>query len=133
MSAREPRFRRQKSQDGLAASRFAFEEAERLGADPTAIAVAATVRVETSRQSSRRSHAMNWPLLAFPTADRPGHGLVATSWLLPPVGMSFFLTQAQMTWYRADYLGGDAEAARDPRASPLLAHDLGGVVAPMSS
>ena len=37
----------------------------------------------------------------------------------------FFLTEAQMDWYRAHYLGPDPERvderARDPRASPLLA------------
>ena len=32
-----------------------------------------------------------------------------------------------MDWYKAHYLGADGEAARDPRASPLLADNLAGV------
>jgi acetyl esterase len=36
------------------------------------------------------------------------------------------LTEAQMDWYRTNYLP-DAAAALDPRASPLLAEDLAGM------
>ncbi len=39
----------------------------------------------------------------------------------------FFLTEAQMDWYKAHYLGGDDELALDPRVSPLLAEDVTGV------
>jgi acetyl esterase len=38
----------------------------------------------------------------------------------------FFLTAAEMDWYRGHYLPDEA-AARDPRASPLLAADLRGL------
>ena len=38
----------------------------------------------------------------------------------------FFLTEANMDWYRAHYLP-DEVAASDPRASPLLAGDLAGL------
>src|SRR5204863_6832268 len=38
----------------------------------------------------------------------------------------FFLTEADMDWFRGHYLPDD-EAARDPRASPLLADDLTGL------
>ena len=38
----------------------------------------------------------------------------------------FFLTAAEMDWYRAHYLPDEA-AARDPRASPLLAPDVRGL------
>ena len=41
-------------------------------------------------------------------------------------GEGFYLTRALMEWFRAMYLP-DAEAARDPRASPLLAADLSGL------
>jgi acetyl esterase len=37
----------------------------------------------------------------------------------------FFLTEAEMDWYRAHYLGD--HDGRDPRASPLLAEDLTGL------
>ena len=42
-------------------------------------------------------------------------------------GDGFFLTEAHMDWYRQHYLGGDADGAQDPRASPLLAENLEGV------
>ena len=32
-----------------------------------------------------------------------------------------------MNWFEAQYLGGDGELARDPRASPMLAEDLSGL------
>lgn len=38
----------------------------------------------------------------------------------------FLLTERNMDWYRAHYLA-DEDAARDPRASPLLAEDLSGM------
>jgi acetyl esterase/lipase len=38
----------------------------------------------------------------------------------------FFLTEADMDWYRGSYLP-DESAASDPRASPLLAADLSGL------
>jgi len=38
----------------------------------------------------------------------------------------FFLTERQMDWYIGHYLP-NRDAAADPRASPLLAADLGGV------
>jgi acetyl esterase len=41
-------------------------------------------------------------------------------------GEGFLLTERNMDWYRAHYLP-DEGAARDPRASPLLADDLGGM------
>ena len=41
-------------------------------------------------------------------------------------GKGFFLTEANMDWYRAHYLP-DEDAARDPRASPLLASDFSGL------
>ena len=40
----------------------------------------------------------------------------------------FFLTAAEMTWYRGHYFGADeATLAREPTASPLLAPDLTGL------
>lgn len=41
-------------------------------------------------------------------------------------GDGYFLTRAQMDWYKAHYLS-DAAEARDPRVSPLLAEDVAGV------
>jgi acetyl esterase len=41
-------------------------------------------------------------------------------------GEGFFLTEAQLDWYRAHYLGPDSDGL-DPRCSPALAEDLAGV------
>lgn len=41
-------------------------------------------------------------------------------------GEGFFLTEAQMDWYRERYLTDPAQSA-DPRVSPLLAEDVSGV------
>ena len=41
-------------------------------------------------------------------------------------GEGFLLTERNMDWYRAHYLP-DERAGEDPRASPLLADDLGGL------
>jgi acetyl esterase len=114
-------------EDGLAALRFAFEEAERLGADPRAIAVGgdsaggnlAAVVAQIARDEGPTPALQ---LLIYPVTD---WSRKARSYRL--FGDGFFLTEAQMDWYRAHYLGGDAQAARDKRASPLLADDLGGV------
>jgi acetyl esterase len=60
-------------------------------------------------------------LLVYPVTDlstkHPSHRLFADG---------FFLTEAEMDWYRGHYLPEES-AARDPRASPLLAPDLGGL------
>jgi acetyl esterase len=43
-------------------------------------------------------------------------------------GEGFFLTNAEMDWFESNYLGSvGGECARDPRVSPLLAEDLGGL------
>ena len=60
-------------------------------------------------------------LLFYPVADLSKKHL---SYKLFSSG--FFLTEAQMDWYRGHYLQRDADAM-DPRASPLLALDLKGM------
>jgi acetyl esterase len=114
-------------EDGLAALRFAQAEAGRLGADPGAIAVGGdsaggNLAAVVSQLARDEGPAPAFQLLIYPVAD----------WSRKPpsyrlFGDGFFLTEAQMDWYRGHYLGGDQEAARDPRASPLLADDLSGV------
>lgn len=81
-------------------------------------------------------------VVAQETRDDPAGGPVLAAPVFPVTDLSrksasyrtfstgFFLTEAQMDWYRAHYLGPDADArARDPRVSPLLADDaaLGGL------
>jgi acetyl esterase len=114
-------------EDGLAALRFAFDDAERLGADPRAIAVGGdsaggNLAAVVTRIARDEGPAPALQLLIYPVTD---WSRKTQSYRLFSEG--FFLTEAQMDWYRAHYLGGDASAARDPRASPLLADDLSGL------
>jgi acetyl esterase len=113
--------------DALAAFAWAVREAPSLGADPARVAVAgdsaggnlaAVVAQQTARADGPRPKAQ---LLIYPVTDlstkHPSYRLF---------GKSFFLTEADMDWYRGEYLPDEA-AARDPRASPLLAPDLSGL------
>ena len=112
--------------DALAAFRWAARETRALGADPARVGVAgdsaggnlAAVVAQLARGDAT-SPALQ--VLAYPVTDlsrkRPSYRLFADG---------FFLTEREMDWYRGHYLP-DEKAARDPRASPLLAPDLRGV------
>jgi acetyl esterase len=113
--------------DAVAAFRGAAREAEALGADPARVAVAgdsaggnlaAVVAQVTTREGGPRPALQ---LLVYPVTDlsrkQPSYRLFADG---------FFLTEREMDWYRGHYLPDEA-AARDPRASPLLAADLAGL------
>jgi acetyl esterase len=113
-------------EDGHAALRFAQREAMSLGADPRRIAVggdsaggnlAAVVALLTRDEGA----APAFQLLIYPVTD---WSRKTGSYALFREG--FFLTERQMDWYRDHYLGNDEAAARDWRASPLLAADLAG-------
>ena len=113
--------------DGVTALRFAFEEAGRLGADPRAIAVggdSAGGNLAAAVAQLARDHgpAPAYQLLLYPVTD---WSRKTASYRLFREG--FFLTEADMDWYKVHFLAGDPAAARDPRASPLLAEDLSGV------
>jgi acetyl esterase len=114
-------------EDALAAFRWAAAEAAALGFDPARVAVAgdsaggnlaAVVSQLSVRQGGPRPALQ---LLIYPVTDlstrHPSYDLFADG---------FFLTAGEMAWYRGHYLPDDA-AARDPRASPLLASDLAGL------
>ncbi len=110
--------------DALAAFRFAADRATSLGVDPARIAVGgdsaggnlAAVVSQLARGEAGTGPAFQ--LLFYPVTDlstkHPSYRLFADG---------FFLTEGQMDWYRGHYLPDEA-AARDPRASPLLAADL---------
>jgi acetyl esterase len=113
--------------DALAAFRAAVAQADALGADSARVAVAgdsaggnlaAVVAQLATRDGGPRPAGQ---LLIYPVTDlsrkHPSYRLFADG---------FFLTEREMDWYRAHYLPDDA-AARDPRASPLLAEDLRGL------
>jgi acetyl esterase/lipase len=113
--------------DALAAFRWAAAEADALGVDPARIAVAGdsaggnlaavTARLATRDGGPRPA----LQLLVYPVTD-----LSSKHASYPTFADGFFLTAAEMDWYRDHYLP-DADTARDPRASPLLAEDLAGL------
>jgi acetyl esterase len=114
-------------EDALAALRWAAAEHALLGVDPARIAVAgdsaggnlaAAVARLARREGGPRPA---FQLLLYPVTDLSAK---QPSYRLFPEG--FFLTAGEMDWYRGHYLP-DESAARDPRASPLLAGDLAGL------
>jgi acetyl esterase len=110
-------------EDGQAALCFAQREASALGADPRRIAVSAggNLAAVVALLGRDEGTAPAFQLLIYPVAD---WSRKTASYAL--FGQGFFLTERQMDWYRDHYLGGDEAAARDWRASPLLAADLRG-------
>jgi acetyl esterase len=113
--------------DALSAFRWAVGEAQALHVDPARVAVAgdsaggnlaAVVSQLASRDGGSRPAAQ---LLIYPVTDvsrkHDSYRLFADG---------FFLTEAEMDWYRGHYLPDEA-AALDPRASPLQAADLRGL------
>lgn len=118
--------------DALAAFDAVHEGAADLGIDPAALGVggesaggnlAAVVAIEAARRARADASAAVPALqvLLMPVTDlttkRRSYELFSDG---------YFLSAAQMDWYRAHYLADPAQAA-DPRVSPLLAPDLAGV------
>jgi acetyl esterase len=110
------------AEDGLAAFRFAVEHAAELGADPARISVGGdsaggNIAAVVAQLADPKPA---FQLLIYPVCDlstkHESYGLF---------GEGFFLTEANMDWYRDNYAPGDA--ALDPRVSPLLAEDLSGL------
>lgn len=113
--------------DALAAFRWTAANADALGFDPARVAVAgdsaggnlaAVVSQLATRDGGPRPAAQ---LLAYPVTDvstkHPSYRLFSEG---------FLLTERDMDWFRSHYLPDEA-TARDPRVSPLLAPDLGGL------
>jgi acetyl esterase len=111
------------AEDALAAYEWALAHAGELGVDSTRIAVggdsAGGNLAAVVSQLAETKPAMQ--LLIYPVCDlsekRESYRLFSEG---------FFLTERNMDWYRGHYLPSE-EAARDPRASPLLAGDLSGL------
>lgn len=114
-------------EDAVAAFEWAARAAPSLGCDPARVAVAGD------------SAGGNLAAVVTQTATRGGGPVPVAQLLVYPVtdlstkhdsyrrfAEGFFLTAAEMDWYRGHYLPDEA-AARDPRASPLLAADLRGL------
>jgi acetyl esterase len=109
-------------EDCLAAFEWAVENAGDLGADAARLAVggdsAGGNLAAVVSQLAGRKPAMQ--LLIYPVCD---FSQKRESYRLFRDG--FLLTERGMDWYRDHYLPSP-DAARDPRASPLLAEDLSG-------
>lgn len=112
--------------DGVAAFRWLATEAASLGLDPDRIVLAgdsaggtiAAVAAQELR-GEPRPPCLQW--LIYPATDLRGDTPSHKS-----CGEGFLLTQADMDWFRGQYLNTPAEID-DPRASPLRAVDLAGV------
>ena len=112
-------------EDALTAFDFAVRQADTLGARPDAIAVGgdsaggnlAAVVCQLRTAGERPA----FQLLFYPATDLSRkHDSVGL------FSRGYFLTEAQIDWYRDHYLADPADA-QDPRASPLLAEDLTGL------
>ncbi len=114
--------------DARAALRWAYANAQRLGADSSRVGVggdsaggnlAAVVSQLAARDGGP---APVLQLLIYPVTDftvrRRSRDLF---------GDGFLLTDAEMKWFEDQYLGAERAKANDPRASPLLAADLSGL------
>ncbi|HTI77850.1 MAG TPA: alpha/beta hydrolase [Mycobacterium sp.] len=114
--------------DAFAAFLWAREHAADLGADPDRVAVGGD------------SAGGNLTALVALRARDEGQPLPALQLLIYPVtnyrdetrsqtlfGQGYFLTKHDLHWFREQFLGGAEVDASDPRVSPLLADDLGGL------
>jgi acetyl esterase len=107
---------------------WAFEHAADLGADARRIGVCgdsaganlAAVVAQLAARDGGPAPALQ--VLVYPATDctrrRRSRELF---------GEGFLLTNDQMDWFEANYLGESRSGASDPRASPLLAEDLSGL------
>jgi acetyl esterase len=115
--------------DALAAFYDAVANAERLGADPTRIAVAGDsagghlAAVTAQQAAAGGGPAPAFQLLVYPVTDLAE---VARSRLTFAEG--FILTKESTEWYEEQFLGASGDR-RDPRVSPLLAAE-DGTIAP---
>ena len=113
--------------DALAAFRWAVSHAAELGADPDRIAVAGDsaggnlAAVVSLLAAQDGGPAPAFQALVYPVTDL---STKSDSYGKYPVG--YFLTEAQMDWYRTTYLPNPSLAI-DQRASPLLADNVGGL------
>ncbi|MFN3261103.1 MAG: alpha/beta hydrolase [Pikeienuella sp.] len=111
--------------DAGEAARWLVANAGRLGADPARIVAAGdSAGAALAIAASRAGAPFRALLLLYPAADfRPFAG--SASWpSLDRFGRGYFLDRSLMELFARRYLAG-AGVAEDPRASPILAPDLG--------
>ncbi|WP_354683556.1 alpha/beta hydrolase [Cupriavidus necator] len=115
--------------DAVAAVRWAAAQAARLGADPARIAVAGdsaggNLAAVACQQLRGSGIALRHQLLLYPYLDCTDAATASASYRECAAG--YFLSAAELDWYRAQYLANTADAA-DVRASPLHQRDLHGL------
>ena len=115
-------------EDARAALRWAFANVSALGADASRVGVGgdsaggnlAAVVSQLAARDGGPAPALQ--LLIYPATD-----FSARRRSRELFGEGFLLTNSEMDWFEANYLGTERTHARDPRASPLLAEDLSGL------
>jgi acetyl esterase/lipase len=117
-------------EDARAALAWAHENAERLGADPARVGVGgdsagANLAAVVSQLSARDGG----PAPALQVLIYPATDMSARRRSRDLFGEGFFLTDTEMQWFEASYLGtaANSEVRHDPRVSPILAEDLSGL------
>ena len=113
-------------EDSLAAFEWARSHAAELGADPERIAVAgdsaggnlaaAVAQLAAADGAGPAFQALIYPVTDY-SSKRPSYETFAEG---------FFLTRAEMDWFRDNYFADPADRT-DPRASPILAADVRGL------
>ncbi|MGV0851112.1 alpha/beta hydrolase [Mycolicibacterium phlei] len=114
--------------DGFAAYRWALEHAAELGADPGRVAVGgdsaggniAAVVARRARDEGVSAPALQ--LLIYPWTNPSGETRSQTLF-----ASGYFLTKADIEWFRDKYVTDAPVAVTDPAVSPLLADDLSGL------
>lgn len=108
-------------EDGVAAFRWAVENAAALGADSTRVGVGGdsaggNIAAVVSALAEKNPPSPAFQLLIYPVADlstaRPSFDAFAEG---------FMLERADVEWFNAAYVGTRLELLRDERISPLLA------------
>ena len=114
-------------EDAFSSFFFAAEHAAEIGGDPARIAVGGdSAGGNLAAVVSQLARAQGGPLPSFTLMFYPATDLSRKRRSYELFREGFFLTEAAMDWFRGHYLPNE-EAARDPRASPLLADDLTGL------
>jgi len=115
--------------DAVAAVRWAAAHAAQLGADPARLAVAGdsaggNLAAVASQQLRGNGIVLQHQLLLYPYLDCTDAAADSASYR--ECGTGYFLSAAELDWYRGQYLANPADAA-DVRASPLHQRDLHGL------
>ena len=113
--------------DCWAATEWAAANAPSLNGDPTRIAVFGdSTGGNNAAVIAQRAREAGGPALALQVLVYPPLDLAAVSASYETFGEGYNLTAPAMRWFIEQYLRDEADRA-DPRASPLVARELGGL------